>query len=110
MKKYQKTGIIDHVNRYKAEYQNFIGYPEYHEAQNQILAAHEMFMTLPSKIRERFSNNAEAFLAFAQNTENSDELRRMGLAKPKEVETPSEKPIASSEATTGVLPDKKAPT
>lgn len=106
MKKYKKTGIIEHVNRYKAEYNNFIGYPDYHEAQNQILAAHEMFMTLPSSIRERFSNNAESFLAFAQNTDNIDEMRSLGLAEPKRPEGYVETKPLTPEPTSGLTPDK----
>lgn len=79
MAKYERTGMIEHVNQFQGQYGDFIGFPDYHQAMNAVKEAESMFMTLPSSIRERFNNNPETFLAFAQDENNQDEMIRMGL-------------------------------
>lgn len=86
MKKYEKTGVITHVNRFSGRYGDFISAPDYQAACNAVLAAQDMFMTLPSKVRARFENDPRAFLEFAQNPDNVDEMRELGLLKPEVVE------------------------
>ena len=51
-------------------------------------------MNIPSEIREKFKNDAGEFFKFASNSENIDELRKMGLAIPKDsVAMPTEQAI-----------------
>lgn len=81
MAKAQKGGAIDHFSRFQGRYGDFVGPEDYHQAVNVVLAADEMFATVPSAIRNRFNNDPSEFLAFVQDPDNADELVSMGLAK-----------------------------
>ncbi|AXH73629.1 MAG: internal scaffolding protein [Microviridae sp.] len=81
MKRFERDGMVAHYNKYGGEYGDFTDCPEYHEAQNKVLAANEMFLTLPSKVRERFKNDPGAFLAFVSDKANYQEMVDIGLAK-----------------------------
>lgn len=91
MAKYQKSGIVTHLAAHQGRYGDFIDAPTYHQAMNAIVAAQDAFMSLPAAIRARFDNDPANFLDFAQDPENIDELREMGLAHPASDEVP-EKP------------------
>jgi len=82
MAKYERTGILTHVNRYAGEYGDFSGVPDYKSGVERVLAAEEMFMSLPAKIRDRFGNDPGNFIDFATDRGNIDEMRKMGLAPP----------------------------
>lgn len=62
--------------------------PDFRTARDCVIAAESKFMALPAIIRKRFDNDAAAFLDFASNPDNLDEMRSMGLAKPLEVPLP----------------------
>lgn len=81
MAKWQKTGVVEHRNQFEGQYADFTNTPgDFHEAQNQILHAQEMFMTLPSSIRSRFHNDPGSFLDFTSDPKNLPEMVKMGLA------------------------------
>lgn len=88
MRKYEKTGLIAHLNTHQGEYGDFLGFEDYHTSLNRIHAAREAFMSIPAGIRSRFNNDPATFMSFAQNPDNLDELRKMGLAHPVEPEAP----------------------
>ncbi|AXL14665.1 internal scaffolding protein [Microviridae sp.] len=102
MAKWAKTGMIDHVNRYPGEYGDFTNVPsDYQESLNAVLAADEQFSSLPSKVRARFGNNPAAFLDFVSDSENVDEMIKMGLMRPKDLEVledpePAKKPVKTA--------------
>lgn len=81
MRKYEKDGLIKHLNNHEGRYEDYIPHDGYHNALNQILEAETMFNKIPSKIRAVFQNDAEKFLEFVQNPENTDEMVEMGLAR-----------------------------
>ncbi len=93
MAKYQKTGLLDHVNKYSGEYGEAIGHQDYHESMNQVLAAQAAFESLPSGLRSRFQNSPEAFINFVDDPDNIPELIEMGLleAPPEPVEAPPDR-------------------
>ena len=63
MKRFEKSGLIEHVNRHDGKYGDYTNSPvSFHDAMNQVVAAQEMFMTLPAKIRKEFGNDPGAFL------------------------------------------------
>lgn len=81
MLRWQKTGVIEHQNKFEGRYENFLDTPQdYQESMNAVLAADEMFQTLPSSIRRRFHNDPGTFLDFVGNPENAEEMIKMGLA------------------------------
>jgi len=91
MLRYQRTGLINHVNRYEGSYGDFTGSPsDYQSALNQVMAARAMFDSLPSGIRSRFGNNPAAFIDFVSDDANRAEMASMGLLRP--VETPPAPP------------------
>lgn len=84
MRRFEKTGILEHVSRHAGRYGDFTGAPaSYHEALNQVVDAQTMFLALPAKVRARFSNDPGEFLAFVSDPANVDELIRLGLANPR---------------------------
>jgi phage internal scaffolding protein len=81
MKKYEKTGILEHRNNFEGQYADFTNTPsDYHESMNAVIAADEMFQTLPSGVRRRFHNDPGYFLDFVGNPANQDEIIKLGLA------------------------------
>lgn len=80
MRRYEKTGIIEHQARFQGRYGDFTNAPDYMTAMNKVVAANEMFLTLPSKIRKQFDNDPAQFIDFVSNPENGPELVKMGLA------------------------------
>jgi len=88
MAKYEKTGMLDHLNTHRGDYANFIGAEDYHTSMNLIREAGEAFMTIPAGVRARFDNDPARFLAFVQNEKNLDEMIEMGLARKGGPEAP----------------------
>jgi len=104
MKRFEKTGVIDHVNKFRSSFGDFDQATDYHSAANQVLAAQESFGLLPSAVRTRFQNDAGAFLSFMQDEENLDEMVEMGLVKappPPEVQPDPEPAPAAPDPAEG---------
>lgn len=54
---------------------------DYQSALNMLRAADDAFMEYPAEIRQRFDNDPGKFIAFAENPDNLEECRKLGLAK-----------------------------
>ncbi|AXL15043.1 internal scaffolding protein [Microviridae sp.] len=80
MKRYVKTGIIDHINQHKPFYGE-VSALTYHESMNQIITANNMFQELPSQVRKKFHNSPEEFLEYVSDPENVSNLVDLGLAE-----------------------------
>lgn len=93
MAKYQKTGLLPHVDVHKGRYGDFTNVQDYQSSLNQVMAAQDMFNSLPSSIRVRFSNDPAEFLRFVDNPSNLDEMRSLGLL-PSEIPAPNVVPLA----------------
>lgn len=87
MKKYIKTGLIDHVQRHGAEY-GFASSVDFHGAMNIVTKAGQMFDDLPAEIRRRFNGQPAEFLEFVQNPANKVEMIELGLATEVEAIVP----------------------
>lgn len=90
MKKYQKTGIINHFNKHGAMYGEYAPL-DLISAYETLERTNEMFLDLPAKVRARFKNQPEAFLEFVQDPKNKEEMYELGLARrpaPVEPEPP----------------------
>lgn len=111
MKKWEKTGIIEHRNNFEGRYADFTVIPnDYHEAMNSVVEAQNMFMTLPASVRKRFANDPGEFLEFVTDPNNQDEVVKLGLASERVVEAATEaKPKnEGGEPKKGETPPKKA--
>lgn len=108
-----KDGFVEHVRASGFDWMSEPGLDvsqvtDYQSAMNFVRAAEGKFMELPAKIRNRFHNNPQEFLEWANNPENRDEARYLGLLEPEA--TPPAPPaeqrpvgpsVASDEATKG---------
>lgn len=110
MQKYQKTGLLNHVNEHEGNYGNFIGCEDYHTSQNLLLEAEKLFDSIPSSIRKKFENSPYEFLQFTQNPENSEQMIELGLAKrPAEAVTAPKTPKEGQPSTTTPNAPKHTP-
>ena len=81
VRKYNKTGLIDHLNQFEKQYGDMTGF-DYQDAMNTVAAANTMFEGLPSAIRNQFDNDPAKFINFVDDENNQEKLVEMGLAKP----------------------------
>lgn len=58
---------------------------DYQAALELVKDAERRFLTMPSKVRDRFGQDPAQFLAFASNPDNLSEMRALGLAVPEPV-------------------------
>ncbi len=107
MERFEKDGVLEHVNHHQGQYGDFLGVQPYNESLNQVMAAQGMFNSLPANIRTRFDNDPAKFLDFVADPENIPEMREIGLLQqtahthpddvpsvdaPEAAETPPEAP------------------
>lgn len=86
MKKFEKFGKLPDMIKQNPQYGDFADAPTYQESLNLVIHAQEQFAGLPAKVRERFANDPERFLAWATDGANAKEMASMGLMKPEAVE------------------------
>ena len=79
IKKHDRNGIIEHVQRGKARYGDFSEVADYREALDLVRDAQQEFMTIPSDIRKKFDNDPGKFYEFVSDPENKEELKEMGF-------------------------------
>lgn len=104
VKKFEATGLIDHVNENPGMYTDLTLQPvDYQTALNIVIDARTAFDALPADLRLKFNNDPKALVAFIDKA-SRDELEELGLVPPlpQEPLPPKTKIEASDEA------DKKA--
>lgn len=85
MRKFQKTGAIDHFATHGLHYGE-IGPADLQTAMNTVIKADQMFSELPSTVRNRFSNSPQDFLEFVQNPDNYEEALSLNIGLSPEAE------------------------
>lgn len=85
MQRYEKSGVISHINRAPPEYLDLSDLPDLQEALAAVDAAQTAFMTLPASVRREFDNDPVQFAEFASNPKNLERMREWGLAPPARV-------------------------
>lgn len=78
MKKYIKTGVVEHLNQNKANY-GFATALDFKASLDLIQEAQDLFSGLPAELRDKFDNDPGEFLAFVENPDNRSEMALMGL-------------------------------
>jgi len=78
IKKYDRTGLINHVTRFEAMYGD-VSSIEFRNALDLQIRVGEHFSDLPSEIRKRFNNDPGSFLAFLEDPKNDAESVELGL-------------------------------
>lgn len=107
MKKYEKTGVLEHMGNNPGRYEDLPMGLDYQRALNLAITAKDSFDALPGTLRALFDNDAETFLNFMDDPENEQEIIDLGLRSPEELETDEietpvetvEKPAANIEST-----------
>jgi len=85
MARFEKTGMIEHRNTFEGTYGDYINTPQdYQEAINQVMAANEMFSSLPASVRKRFGNDPAEYVEFIGDPDNASEMVRLGIASRRE--------------------------
>lgn len=79
IKKYDKTGIINHTAKHAGTYSDMISAPDFQEAQYAIAQAETMFESIPARIRQEFDNDPANFLGFIQNPQNREAIEEYGF-------------------------------
>ena len=85
IKRHDRNGIIEHVQRGQARYGDFSEVADYREALDLVRDAQNEFMTIPSDIRKKFDNDPGKFYEFVSNPDNKEELKQMGFIQTPEV-------------------------
>lgn len=106
MAKFQKTGLISHVNKHGGSYGEMPEAADFHEAMTLVTSSTEMFMELPSEVRDRFRNDPASFLEFVSDDENREALIEMGLIPAEDDEEDDPPPVVEPVA---AAPDPAAP-
>jgi len=88
MDRYQKSGILP-VMQATPIFGDFTELPDYREAVEIVMKAKASFDSLDAKVRREFNNDPAEFLDFANNPDNADRMRDLGLMVPKVVESTS---------------------
>ena len=82
IRRYHSTGVLPQNNTHELTFGDYSNPIDFHEAQNKIMRANDLFYALPSHIRREFNDNPGDFLNFAQNPDNQDAMEDMGLLPP----------------------------
>lgn len=102
MERYEKSGVISHVNRAQPIYMDLTVIPDLRDALDLMRDATTSFMSLPAATRREFDNDPQKFVDYAQNPDNIERMREWGLAAPK--------PVAEPPVMVRVVPEPEAPT
>jgi len=76
--KYDRTGVLNHVNDFEARYEDLTGL-DYQTMLNTVANANSMFEGLPSEIRNQFANDPANFISFMDDKNNNEQMYEMGL-------------------------------
>lgn len=84
IKSFSITGMVNHINQNasKGAYVDLPDPIDFQEAIHTVEGANQAFMSLPSKIRDRFNSDPVKFLEFLSNPENANEARSLGILNP----------------------------
>ena len=91
IRRHDRNGVIDHINKGKAIYGDFSEITDYRDMIHKLREADSAFAQVPSDIRKRFENDPAKFFNFVSDPANHSELAEMGLVNvPKEeISSPS---------------------
>lgn len=105
MRKYERTGVLDHVGTSVPQYGEYMGSMSYQESLNAILFAQAQFADLPAELRARFGNDPAELLAFMEDAGNLDEAVKLGLVQKPIIPQPlSKEPAGDVEPVQGDVP------
>lgn len=102
LRKFQKTGIIEHARRFGGEYGDAPAVT-FKEAMDIVAKGKTMWEELPSSLKKRFGS-PEAFVDFVHDDANIEEARELGLIPKEGKASPVSPPEAPVEPGTAPAP------
>lgn len=92
MRKWHKTGQVDHINKNPPRYGDFENAGDYLSAKLAVQAMHDEFGQMSSAVRDRMNNDPATFMEFMNDPDNLDEAVELGLIKKPETTAPPTPP------------------
>jgi len=95
--RFTKTRVVEWLNSAQPQYGDVTGF-DFQHAMDLVVKAKQQFMDLPAKIRTQFDNDPAKFLDFVDDPTNVEQMRAMGLMKPRDAApaTPPAPPPSST--------------
>jgi len=81
MARYQSTGEMPVLNQVAPQYLDASNGFDFQAMHDQVIEARDLFMELPSILRNRFANDPALFLEYVADPQNEPEMRKLGLLK-----------------------------
>lgn len=94
-----RTGVWPNKRMEVPVFGDFTNIPDYRSAQQLIVETTEQFEKIPARIRERFHNSVDEFVAFVSNPENSEDVVKMGLGTKRAEKTADNAVLAPKKKT-----------
>ncbi len=101
--RYNKTGLIDHINKNAGVYSDVSSLRDYPSALRLIKRGRDLFEALPPNIREKFGNDPSQLIVFLDDLKNKKEAIELGLV-PKPKQKASSAPPAPTSAPLAPVP------
>jgi hypothetical protein len=79
LKKYRKTGIIDHVTKARLVYGDFNQYKDAAQNLDKVAKAQQLFEQLPAELRNEFKNSIPGFFDYISQAKNFDQCVAWGI-------------------------------
>lgn len=86
--KYNRTGMLEHVNKNAPFFGDVAQLGDYQEAMNVVVRANELFAGMSSSVRERFHNDPNEMIEFLSKEENKAEAIKLGMVNAPKVPPP----------------------
>lgn len=83
MRKYNKTGQINHINRFPGRYADVSEIPDLLQASVQLREAQLAFNALPAELRKKLNNDPINLVAYLNDPKNDEEAISFGLKSKK---------------------------
>ncbi|WNK13022.1 MAG: internal scaffolding protein [Microvirus sp.] len=84
MKKYGAGGMLPQRTDLPKS-GDFTAVTDFRSALDLVDQAREAFADVPAAVRKQFNNDPAQFMAFMENPENKDEIKKLGLAKAEKI-------------------------
>jgi phage internal scaffolding protein len=78
LRDYQRTGLIKHAVKYEGQYDD-VSDVDYQRSMMIVADVKNMFESLPSSERKKFSNDPAKFLNYVQDAANRQDLEERGI-------------------------------
>lgn len=108
MKRYEKTGVLEFVNKNEPQYVDVTG-QDFQDAMQLIADARTLFEELPASVRLRFDNDPAKLLDFVHDDSNQAEAAALGLLSPEGLQRFEEASAAAAERSEEGVEDTAPP-